>query len=477
MDVFVDAERRGRTSASIYEQLREAIVTGRLAQGDRLPTSRGLAAELGVARTTITTVYGRLVAEGYVTGRGSAGSYVSYTGAAEPTTPAASTHLRPVDGVATDIADWSQGLFGTRAPRFDLRTGRPDPALFPHPTWRRALVDAASAPPDGYGHPAGLPAVRRTIAQWIGRSRGLVCDADQVLITAGAQQAIHLACRLLVRPGEMVAIEDPGYPPVAALLESLGVRVVPVPVDHDGIVVEHIPSEARIVYVTPSHQSPTGVVMTMQRRQALLDLAAAQGMAVIEDDYDTEYRHGDRPLEPLHRLDAGGSVLYVGTFSKTLSPSLRLGFVVLPAALVEPAAALRSLIDWQPPAVSQRALRLFIEAGHLDRHLRRTRRIYSERHAMVCARLDELVGEGALTAVVPSQAGLHVTALLPPGRTEQQVRDDAAASGVALGHFDACHRWTSRPQGIVVGFGATATEELAEALDRLAVAIAGSPSR
>ena len=473
MDLFVDPERRGRTSATIYEQIRDAIVTGRLATGDRLPTSRALAAELGVSRTTVTTVYGRLVAEGFVSGRGSAGSYVAYASVADGPEPAVSTSLRAVERSTDDIAAWSQGTIGADEPRFDLRTGRPDPSLFPLTAWRRALADAASVSPDGYGHPAGLPDTCRAIAQWIGRSRGVVCDADQMIVTAGAQQAIHLACRLLVRPGESVAVEDPGYPPVVALFDSLGVRVVPVPVDRDGIVVDRIPAEARLVYVTPSHQSPTGVVLSMERRRSLLDLASRHGLAVIEDDYDTEYRHGDRPLEPLHRLDRGGNVIYVGTFSKTLSPSLRLGFVVLPPALVEDATRIRALMDWQPPGVLQRALGSFIEDGHLDRHLRRTRRIYTERYELVRARLDELVDQGALAEVVPGQAGLHIMARLPTGRSEQQVREAAARSGIALGNLGACRRTPSDTEGIVVGFGAVATDDLPEALDLLAASIVG----
>lgn len=203
------------------------------------------------------------------------------------------------------------------------------------------MTTALQTAPGGYGHPAGIPALRRAIAHWVGRSRAVEATADQVIITAGAQQCIDLVTRVLVRPGAVVAVEDPG--------------------------------EACMVYTTPSHQSPTGVTMSMARRRELLRFAEDHDVAIIEDDYDSEYRHSDRPLEPLHRLDAHGRVIYVGTFSKTLSPSLRLGFIVLPQSLVSHAIALRSLIDWQPPVTLQATLLRFIVDGRLDRYLRRTR--------------------------------------------------------------------------------------------------------
>ena len=227
MDVFLDPSASGKADA-LYEQFRDGIVSGRLAEGDRLPTSRALAAELGVSRNTVTTVYRRLVAEGFVDGRGSAGSFVSATAVGSlrrdrgTRRPSALSSSNP--GVL-DASTWSLGGFDSVEPIFDLRTGRPDPRLFPLREWRRAVDGALYAPPTGYGHPAGLPTLRLAVAGWIARSRGVEADADQVLITAGAQQAIDLIARLMLQPGDMVAVEDPGYPPVASLLQSLGARV------------------------------------------------------------------------------------------------------------------------------------------------------------------------------------------------------------------------------------------------------------
>ena len=341
MDLFLDSTISGGKTSALFEQLRDAIVSGRLAVGDRLPPTRDIASQLGVSRNTVTTVYGRLAAEGYIEGRAGAGSYVTAgisAGLHRRQQPAA---LEPIKRAASSTVQWSLGGFDEEPPTFDLRTGRPDPALFPLVDWRRCMTTAMQIAPGGYGDPAGVPALRRAIAHWVGRSRAVEATADQVVVTAGAQQGIDLVTRLLVEPGQVVAVEDPGYPPAARLFAASGAEVVAVPVDSEGIVVEQIPTEARMVYTTPSHQSPTGVTMSMARRRELLRFAENNDVAVIEDDYDSEYRHSDRPLEPLHRLDLHGRVVYVGSFSKTLSPSLRLGFIVLPPSLVSAAITLR----------------------------------------------------------------------------------------------------------------------------------------
>lgn len=210
-----------------------------------------------------------------------------------------------------------------------------------------------------------------------------------------------------------------------------------------------------------------GVTMSIVRRSELLRFAEHHNVGIIEDDYDSEYRHADRPLEPLHRLDRHGRVIYVGTFSKTLSPSLRLGFVVLPQSLAAPATALRSLIDWQPPATLQATLLRFIVDGHLERHLRRTRRIYSERHRIVIDFVREAVNDGLLVAPHPSYAGLHVTALLPAGSDEATIREAARTDGIALGNFAQCWQRPNAPAGLIIGFGATPTTDLPDALGAL----------
>jgi GntR family transcriptional regulator/MocR family aminotransferase len=472
VDLFLDPTISGGKTSALFEQLRDAIVSGRLAAGDRLPPTRDIASQLGVSRNTVTTVYGRLAAEGYIEGRAGAGSYVAAGASAAPHRRQQPAALEPTRAVPSAV-QWSLGGFDEQPPTFDLRSGRPDPALFPLVDWRRCMTTAMQVAPGGYGNPAGVPALRRAIAHWVGRSRAVEATADQVIITAGAQQGLDLVTRLLVEPGQVVAVEDPGYPPAAGLFAASGAEVVAVPVDSEGIVVEQIPTNARMVYTTPSHQSPTGVTMSMARRRELLRFAEIHNVAVIEDDYDSEYRHSDRPLEPLHRLDLHGRVIYVGTFSKTLSPSLRLGFIVLPPSLVAPAVALRSLIDWQPPVTLQDTLLRFIVDGHLDRYLRRTRKIYTERHRIVTDFVRDAVDAGLLVAPHPSHAGLHVTALLPAEADEQLVREAARVEGIALGNHAQCWQRPDPPAGLIIGFGAIPTARLPTALAALQSVLVG----
>lgn len=454
MDLFLDPEAAKPLTQQLYEQVRAAIASGRLAPGDHLVPSRQLADELNVSRHTVTTAYGRLVAEGYAEGRAGGGTAIAPVPTARSRKPGQATALRP----AARFDGWSP--YFLRRPqnwRFDLRPGLPDPALFPAVQWRRKVA-AATAVHLHYGNPAGEYRLRRAVAGWVSRSRSVTATEDTVVITCGAQHAIDLVARILLEPGDCVAVEDPGYLPAVRLFEALGARVVGVPVDDKGLVVEHLPASARIVYVTPSHQYPLGVTMSMPRRRALLRWAERADAAIIEDDYDTEFRYVDRPLEPLHALDTAGRVVYVGSFSKTFSPSVRLGFTVVPEPLVGPIAALRQFIDWHPPSAMQTALADFIDEGLLDKHLRRSRRVYAERHSIL---IEALSGPLAsyLTAHAPN-AGLHITAVLPEGVCEDSVLESAAANGIATvglrSHFHA-----SPPQpGLLLGFGCANTADL-----------------
>jgi GntR family transcriptional regulator/MocR family aminotransferase len=463
MDLFLDPDAKRTATRELFEQLREAIVAGRLAPGDRLPPSRDVAAQLGVSRHTVTTVYGRLAAEGFVAGRAGGGTFVNQVGSRSVGRQRQLVALRPVERLMSPEV-WLAGEPTDTPARYDLRAGTPDPALFPLVAWRRCTTTAHQTRPAGYGGPAGLDSLRRAIAHWVGKSRAVDATAEQVVVTAGAQQAIDLVTRVLVRAGEIVAVEDPGYPPVRRLCAALGAVVAPVRVDAHGMVVDEIPHRARAVYATPSHQSPSGATMSLQRRRALLAFAERHDVAVIEDDYDSEYRHVDRPLEPLYRLDRSGRVIYVGTFSKTLSPSLRLGFAVLPESLVAATLNLRRLVGGQPGDAAQSTLLRFIVDGELDRHLRRTRKIYSERHALVTEFVRDAAARGHLLDTVPNNAGLHVTALLPDGIGEEVVRNACRARGVAVGTFDECWSRPDPPAGVILGFGAIATRDLPPAL-------------
>jgi GntR family transcriptional regulator/MocR family aminotransferase len=274
--------------------------------------------------------------------------------------------------------------------------------------------------------------LRDAIAHWISRSRGLDAIADQIVVTSGAQQAIDLITRMFVRPGDIVAVEEPGYAPVRQLCAAVGADIRPVPVDAEGLVVERIPTGARLVYTTPAHQYPTGVVMSLPRRLALLDFAERHDVVVIEDDYDSEYRHVARPLEPLQRLDRNEHVIYVDTFSKTLSPALRLGFAVLPRPFIREFLSLRQLSDWQPAEPQQAAMTRFIADGHLGRHLRRTRKVYTARHRVVTEFLTTAVEHRLVQGFTPTCAGLHITAALHDGVDEEAIHRSAEEAGVAV---------------------------------------------
>ena len=463
LELFVDPSARRSISnsitSSIYRQLREAIASGRVAAGDRLPPTRELAAQLGVSRHTITTVYDQLVGEGYLTGRAGGGTFVNAASPRQRTDHYGSTTITSIEPPTT-----RRTLI---APRFDLRPGAPDQRLFPTVEWRRCMLAALQHPPGGYGEPAGLPALREAIAHWISRSRGLDAPAEQIVVTSGAQQAIDLVLRLLVRPGDIVAVEEPGYAPVMQLCKAVGADVRPVPVDADGLVVERLPRGTRLVYTTPAHQFPTGVVMSLPRRLALLDHAERHDVFVIEDDYDSEYRHVARPLEPLQRLDRHERVIYVDTFSKTMSPALRLGFAMIPRALTQSFLELREMTDWQPAEPVQTAMVRFIAEGHLSRHLRRTRKVYGERHRLVTQFLGTAVAQRWLAGFMPTSAGLHITATLDGGVDEDSLRRSLAESGVAVGGFAECWLTPEPPPGLVIGFGSIADELLPDALATL----------
>ena len=473
MDIFLDPESGQPLTGQLYEQLRLAITGGRLLPGDQLVPTRQLAGELGVSRHTVTTAYGRLVAEGYAEGRAGGGSVVASASPAAPKKAGVAGALRP----SPRFAGWSPYF---RPPpygcRLDLRPGMSDSALFPAAMWRRRVAAAVAAERREYGDPAGRIRLRRAIASWVARSRSVVAGEDSVVITCGAQHGIDLVARVLLEPGDCVAVEDPGYVPAARLFEAIGARVVGVPVDDQGLIVDLLPPSARMVYVTPSHQYPLGMTMSMPRRRALLRWAEQHDAAVIEDDYDTEFRYVDRPLEPLQALDANGRVVYVGSFSKTFSPSVRLGFAVVPRPLVQPIIALRQLIDWHPPVAMQTALAGFIQDGLLDKHIRRSRRVYAERHHILTEAISGPLA-GHLTARA-SNAGLHVAATLREGLGEKEVLQAAARHGIAIAGLRDCFHTRPPQSGLLIGFGAVSTIELPAALRMLDRTLASqSPSR
>jgi GntR family transcriptional regulator/MocR family aminotransferase len=470
MDLHVTLEGTGDLADRIYRQLAAAVRDGRMRPGEALPPTRELARRLEVSRTTVTAAYDRLLAEGLTTARVGSGTFVSEQLRRDPVTRGSRR------GVIRPLAFWRNrlsSLDGERPLAYDFGVGVPDVALFPLAAWRRCVAAELGSPrmiSARYGNPAGRWELRAAIARHIGLSRSVLAEAEDVVVTNGAQQAIALVARILIRPGDVVAVEEPGYPPVRSLLESVGARVVGVPVDQEGLVVAEIPPQAILVYVTPSHQFPTGVVMSLRRRVELLGWADAHNGLIVEDDYDSEFRFRDRPLEPLQSMDRIGRVIYVGTFSKTLLPGLRIGFLIAPRTLRGALLDARFLADGHGDRVTQGALARLIDGGGFASHLRRARRQYAARREAILRGIDdELAG---LLTPYPSSAGLHLAVDLDGATSGAATRTRlaAAVSGVSVQTLGRFYAVAPEREGLVLGFGAIQPDQIGDGLRLLAAA-------
>ena len=464
MEVAVRLDRAGGLAGQIYRQLRDAVLDGRLRQGEALPSSRELAEQLKVSRNTVTTAYERLVAEGYLTGRAGAGTFVSTLPLTEPVV------RQPPAGPLTPRSVWASMPvppdFG-EAPEFDFRVGAPDVRLFPYAAWRRLLTKQLRPSAVGTGmpvEPAGHVGLRALMARHLRTARTIETDPRDVLVTCGVQQALDLIGRVLLEPGATAAIEEPGYAPPKLVWETQGARVIGVPVDEQGLIVDALPADARLVYVTPSHQYPTGVALSLRRRIELLAWARRHDAAIVEDDYDSEFRYTEQQLEPLHSLDRSGRVLYVGSFSKVLLPSLRLGFLVHPPSLRHALHAAKFLTDWHTNLPIQATMADFVEQGVFARHLRRVRRVYRQRHERIAAALA-----GPLSAhllAVPSAAGLHLSAMVRTA-TAADALARARAAGIEVASFPEIAAAAPDPPGVVFGYGMIDANRIDEGLAHL----------
>jgi GntR family transcriptional regulator/MocR family aminotransferase len=439
--------RAGPLHAQIEAQLREAVRSGRLAADERLPSSRALAAELGVSRGVVVEAYGQLAAEGYLTVRAGAAPRVA-AGATATIAPA------PEPPAAQ--------------PRYDLRPGTPDLSLFPRAAWaaaqRRALREVADAEL-GYPPPGGHPRLRRALAAYLGRVRGVQAAPERIVVCGGVAEAVALVARVLRAGGaRRVAVEDPSHPGTRELMAHGGLELVPVPVDAGGIDVAAVAAAVvDAALVTPAHQSPTGVVLEPPRRAALAAWARESGALLIEDDYDAEYRYDRHPVGALQGL-APDHVVHVHSVSKTLAPALRLGWAALPARLVAAVVEEKRLSDLGSPVLEQLTLAAFLERGELDRHLRRTRPVYQRRRDVLLTALAGLEVEGVA-------AGLHVLARLPPGRGEEEVVAAAEAREVAVDALGPQIARAQRPPALLLGYTRLGDVAIAEAGRRLRAAL------
>jgi GntR family transcriptional regulator/MocR family aminotransferase len=468
MDVHITLGQRGELSVQIYRQLLSAILDGRLRPGERLPPTRELAQRLRVSRNTVAVAYEQLTADGVLIGRVGAGSYVSEG------IPRGAMPRRAPAGAVQPLARWRTLPppieLASTASAYDFSVGIPDTRLFPSTTWRRFLASEWRTPiaqHARYGSPEGHKGLRAAIARHIGLSRAVRADASDVIVTQGAQQAFDVVGRVLIGEGTCVAVEDPGYPLVHRLFRSLGAAVVGVPVDEEGLRVEAIPRQASLVYVTPSHQFPLGMAMSFRRRAALLAWAERRGAVVIEDDYDSEFRFDGRPLDPLQSLDRTGRVVYVGSFSKVLLPTLRMGFLVAPASLRSALLTAKQLTDWHGDLVAQAALARFIDNGLLARHIRKVMRVYAVRHAQILESLERRCGRRL--RAIPSAAGLHLAAVTEG--TSVNIRravDRARSRGVRVGVLSDYSLGAPCDTGVVIGYGAIPSSRIDDGLRQLA---------
>jgi GntR family transcriptional regulator/MocR family aminotransferase len=490
----------------LYGRIRELVLGGRLAPGARLPATRALAEELGCSRNTVVAAFEQLLSEGYLEGRHGSGTYVSRV---LPEELLAVGRRAPGPRVLAERAAGPArpGRLSKRGRRLaELRHGQragvraftpgiPEVGLFPFGVWGRLIGRAwrqPSAELTRHGDPAGSRPLREAIAHYLGGVRALRCDWTQVVITSGAQQGLDLAARLLLDPGDRVWIEEPGYPGLRGPLLAAGAGLVPLGVDAAGLSVaeglKRAP-DARLAVVTPSHQYPLGVTMSLARRLELLDWARATGAWIVEDDYDSEFRYAGRPLAALQGLEAdragGRRVIYVGTFSKILFASLRLGYLVVPPELVEPFGRARAALDDHPSALAQPALTAFIEEGHFAAHVRRMRVLYAARRACLLEAAERHLA--GLLEIEPDAAGLHVLARLSPDLaarlSDTAAEARAAAAGLVtpalasyfLGRAPAHGGSSDRAgggQGLLLGYAAVAEAEIESGIATLARALA-----
>jgi GntR family transcriptional regulator/MocR family aminotransferase len=468
---------------SVFDRLRQGILSGALGAGSRLPPSRTLAEELGVARQTVVLAYERLAAEGYVRPRLGSGTYVA--GDLPDAAPAAATPSAHA-GRALSARGSRLAALPTAAAPVDALTAEPAPALlsggipapdlFPTVAWGRcaARVLKTAAPGlAGYPPPQGLAALRAEIAAHLAATRGLLVDPDAILVTAGTQQALRLAAELLLDGGDAAWVENPGYIAGRGALLAAGARLVPVPSGTDGIDVAagiaRAP-EARLALVAPSHATPLGGALPVGQRLALLEWAARADAWLLEDDCDTEFRWAGKPLPPLASLDRGGRVIYCGSFSKCLAPALRLGFAVVPAPLMPAFVRLHTLSDRGSGSFTQAVLAAFMHQGLLAPHVRRMRTEYARRRN---ALLAALARHAPMLSVVPAPGGLHLTALLANGMDEAAAVRACRARGLAVAPLGAYYLGQPALRGLVMGFATTPAARAMDAARRLGACLAG----
>lgn len=461
----------------IYDAYRAAIVERTLRPNERVPSSRTLASELGISRIPVLNAYAQLLGEGYFEARTGAGTVVSSTLPDQVTKPRhSSASSKSRNGHRTisrecaplpstqRVLPWLAGCWGAFNP------GQPAIDQFPFKIWSRLIVRQSRKLPLSsmhYGDLRGSKDLREAIASYLRTARGVHCEAEQIMIVSGSQQALHISARVLVGRGAAVWVEEPGYRFARNVFQLNGCTIVPVPVDSEGMNVMAGISRcrtARAALVTPSHQYPLGVTMSASRRMQLLEWARDSGSWIIEDDYDSEYRYDSMPIPSLQGLDTAARVVYIGTFSKVLFPSLRIGYIVIPPDLIDKFLSVRFTLDLAPPAFLQLVLADFIREGHFSRHIRRMRVLYRERLGVLFQGLRNHLG--IAVTITGEEAGLHLSVTVPPGFCDHKISERAAQERLWLAPLSLYYVERPSPQGFILGFSNTPTQEIPRAVSK-----------
>ena len=485
--IVLDYRSKTPMYRQLYDWFRRAIIDGQMRPGQRVPSTRGLAVELKISRIPVLNAYEQLLAEGY---------FETFVGAG--TCVARSIPEDTLSPPAVKVRKGSKQIVEKQGPRRMSRRGAALthvpaqswldnlgafrvslPALdnFPMGVWSKLVARHSRRPPRGimaYGDAMGYLPFREAIAEYLGAVRGVRCETSQILVTTGSQQALQISAQVLLDPKDQVWMEEPGYPGARQAFMTAGAQLIPVRVDHDGMNVAEIirrSGNARAVYVTPSHQYPMGMTMGATRRMLLLNWAVRTGAWIIEDDYDSEYRFGSRPIMSLQGLDTDGRVIYVGTFSKVMFPALRLGYVVVPKDLVPAFSAARDAADIFSSTLYQAVLTDFIREGHFARHIRRMRMLYMERRRALVRAIHTQMGD--MLEVIGAEAGMHLVALLPPSINDVAVSRNAAQRGISAMPLSSCYLKPPTKSGLILGYGGANAHQIHDGIRKLGMSVRG----
>jgi GntR family transcriptional regulator/MocR family aminotransferase len=487
--IAIDSRGKIPMYRQLYSWFRRAILDGQMRPGQRVPSTRALAAELKISRIPVLNAYEQLLAEGYFETFVGAGTCVARSipdDPQRPTTEKAGKGSQQPEGKPGPRPMSRRGLALAQVPEQTwldnlgaFRVSLPALDHFPIGVWSKLVARHARKPPKGimaYAGAMGYAPFREAIAEYLGTVRGVRCDSSQILVTTGSQQALQLSAQVLLDPKDRVWMEEPGYPSARQVFMMAGAELIPVPVDDDGTNIAEIIShggrrsrDARAVYVTPSHQYPMGTTMSASRRMLLLSWAARSGGWIIEDDYDSEYRFGSRPIASLQGLDTDGRVIYVGTFSKVMFPALRLGYMVIPRDLVTAFAVARDAADVFSSTLYQAVMNQFIREGHFARHIRRMRMLYTKRRRALVNAIQAQMGD--MLEVVGAEAGMHLLALLPRGVNDVAVSREAAKRGICAMPLSSCYSKPPARGGLILGYGGASEHQIHDGIRKLRTSV------